>query len=156
MGLTDRAPQTFLPLDYAWMMRAAGRGSDLVAIKRDQADVWFSKAVRLRDGCCVSCGKTDLLQAMHVVGRRNKAVRWSMDNAAAGCAACHRYFTENPLAFSDFLENLWGEGHLQLLREKAREILKTTKELRKEISAHYRAEVRKKEADPEYEIISYN
>ena len=70
----------------------------------------------------MNCGKTELLQAMHVVGRRNKAVRWSMDNAAAGCAACHRYFTENPLAFSDFLENLWGEGHLQLLaREGARD-----------------------------------
>jgi hypothetical protein len=138
------------------MTRGAGRGLALVGIKRDQADVWFSKAVRLRDGCCVRCGTTETLQAMHIVGRRNKAVRWSLDNAAAGCAACHRYFTENPLAFTDFLTQLWGDGHLEILREKAREILKTTKELRKEISAHYRAEVRKKEEDPDHEIISYN
>jgi len=138
------------------MMLGVGKRIALVSIKRDQADVWFSKAVRLRDGFCVRCGNSETLQAMHVVGRRNKAVRWSLDNAAAGCAACHRYFTENPLAFTDFLEQLWGKGHLEILREKAREILKTTKDLRKEISAHYRAEVKKKEEDPEHEIISYN
>jgi hypothetical protein len=51
---------------------------------------------------------------------------------------------------------MWGEGHMDLLREKANATLKTTKQLRKEISDHYRAELRKAEADLDYEIISFN
>ena len=45
---------------------------------------------------------------------------------------------------------------MDLLREKAASILKTNKELRKEISDHYRAEIRKAEQDPAYEIVSWN
>ena len=43
-----------------------------------------------------------------------------------------------------------------MLREKGREIMKTTKELRKEIAKHYREEVNKKLADDDYNIVSYN
>ena len=64
--------------------------------------------------------------------------------------------TEHPIAFHDWLVRLWGEGHMDLLREKAASILKTNKELRKEISDHYRAEIRKAEQDPAYEIVSWN
>jgi len=128
-----------------------------MAIKRDQADIWFSKAVRLRDGHCQKCGKQDgTLQCMHIVGRRNKAVRWSMDNALTGCYACHHYFTANPMEFMDFLRGLYGDGHLDLLREKSRAILKTNAALRSEIAKHYREEVARKESDCQYEIISYN
>ena len=127
-----------------------------MSIKREACDDWFSKCVRARDGMCVHCGRSDTLQAMHIVGRRNKAVRWSMDNAVTGCAACHRYFTENPLAFHDWLRSIYGDGHLDLLREKSRAILKTTKELRKEIAKHYREEYKKIESDPDHEVISYN
>lgn len=127
-----------------------------MAIKRDQADIWFSKAVRLRDGHCVRCGTDQTLQCMHIWGRRIKSVRWSMDNAVTGCAGCHRYFTEQPLAFADWLRGIYGDGHLDMLREKSQAILKTTKQLRAEIAKHYRQEVAKKEADPNYSIISYN
>ncbi len=43
-----------------------------------------------------------------------------------------------------------------ILREKWNAIMKTNKQLRAEISKHYREEVKKAEADPQYEIISYN
>lgn len=127
-----------------------------MSIKRDAADIWFSKAVRARDKHCQSCGKTETLQAMHIVGRRSKIVRYSLDNAVTGCAACHRYFTENPLAFHDWLRNLYGDGHLDLLREKSRGILKTNEALRREIAKHYREEIRRLEADDSYVMISYN
>ena len=127
-----------------------------MAIKREACDDWFSKCVRARDTWCMHCGREDTLQAMHIVGRRNKAVRWSLDNAVTGCAACHRYFTENPLAFHDWLRSLYGDGHLDLLREKSKAILKTNEALRKEIAKHYREEFRRWEADDSYEIISYN
>tara|TARA_R100000479_G_C6240738_1_gene148680 strand:+ start:200 stop:337 length:138 start_codon:yes stop_codon:yes gene_type:complete len=45
---------------------------------------------------------------------------------------------------------------MDILREKANAILKTNKILRKEISNHYRAEFRKAESDPVYEIVSWN
>ena len=127
-----------------------------MSIRRDQADIWFSKVVRARDQWCMSCGRTESLQAMHIVGRRNKAVRWSLDNAVTGCAGCHRYYTENPLAFHDWLRTLLGDGHLEILREKAREIMKTNQQVRAEISKHYREEFKKIERNEDYAVISYN
>lgn len=126
-----------------------------MAVKRDSADIWFSKAVRLRDGACLYCGNTETNECAHLVGRRNKAVRWDMMNAVSLCHYHHRYFTENPVAFYDWLAITLGEGHLDILREKAQGVFKTTRQIRLEIGRYYREEVRKKEADPEYEIISY-
>jgi hypothetical protein len=127
-----------------------------MAIKIYQADTWCSKAVRLRDGACVNCGTTETLQAMHIYGRRNRALRWSLDNLITGCAACHRKFTESPHAFIDFCNAYLGEGHMDILREKSRGRFKTDEKIRSEITKHYRHEVQRKEADDEYEIVSYN
>ena len=128
----------------------------IMGIKRDQADIWFSKAVRLRDGCCQVCGTTENLQACHVHGRRLRILRWDLANAITMCAAHHRYYTEQPVAWVDFLNELLGESHMDILREKSRGILKTNKEVRAEISRHYRQEVRRKESDPNYQMISWN
>lgn len=127
-----------------------------MGVKREACDVHFSKAVRHRDQHrCVYCfGEgTD---CAHIYGRAKKSVRWSMDNAVCLCRYHHRYFTANPVEFTDFLTNTWGQGHMDLLREKANQIYKTTKELRKEISAHYREQLKLAEADPHYEIVSWN
>jgi len=96
------------------------------------------------------------LECPHIYGRRAKILRWSLDNAVALSSSSHRYFTENPIAFHDWLEATLGEGHMAILREKAQAHMKTNAALRKEIAAHYRAEYRKMEEDPEYEPISYN
>jgi hypothetical protein len=45
------------------------------------------------------------LQCCHVISRRYKAVRWSLDNAVAGCAAHHLYGTHHPLEWIDAAEN---------------------------------------------------
>ena len=127
-----------------------------MAIKREACDIWFSKVVRRRDGVCMRCGTTENGQAMHVVGRRAKILRWSLDNATQGCAACHRWYTENPIHFISELTTRWGEGHMALLTEKARGHLKTNQKLRREISNHYREEFKKMEADEFYEPVSYN
>ena len=131
-----------------------------MAVKREQCDIWFSKAVRLRDGKCLHCHKTDRLECAHIFGRRNKRLRWSMGpgpgNAVSLCHACHRWFTEQPIAFHDWLREMFGEDHMDHLRLVSNEIYKTTRELRKDIAAHYRDEVRRKEIDPEYEIQSWN
>jgi hypothetical protein len=79
-----------------------------------------------------------------------------MDNATTLCRYHHQWFTANPVAFTDWLTSMWGQGHMDILREKANATLKTTKQLRKEISDHYRSELKKAESDLDYEIISYN
>jgi len=127
-----------------------------MAIKRTNADIWFSKAVRARDGACLVCGTDQSLECAHIYGRRRKIVRYSMDNAVTLCHYHHRVMTENPLSFSGFLETTLGAGHLELLTEKCRGILKENKAVRDEIAKHYREEVRKKEQNPDYVIVSYN
>ena len=125
-------------------------------MRRDAADSWFSKCVRHRDQHrCQYCFKEGTDSA-HIYGRAKKSVRWSMDNAVTLCRYHHRWFTANPVAFTDWLTKIYGEGHMDILREKANATLKTNKLLRKEISDHYRTEYRKAEADPSYEIVSYN
>ena len=110
----------------------------IMAIKRTNADIWFSKAVRLRDGHCLVCGTDQTLECAHIYGRRRKIVRYSMDNAVTLCHHHHRVFTENPLAFAGFLETELGAGHLEILTEKCRGILKENKAVRDEIAKHYR------------------
>lgn len=127
-----------------------------MAVKRDQADIWFSKCVRARDGRCLYTGQQTALECAHIVGRRNKAVRWDMMNAVTLTHSAHRYFTENPIAFHDWLQMTLGEGHLEILREKSQHIFKTTVPIRKEIARHYRQEYLKKEAEADYQIISYS
>lgn len=132
-----------------------------MAIKRDQADHWFSKCTRHRAGWkCEHCGKqydqsSQGLHCAHIYGRANKSTRWDMDNAIALCYSCHQTFTANPLDFHHWLHSYLGDGHMEILLEKRNQIFKTTKAIRSEIAAHYRQEYRKAEQDPGYKIISY-
>ena len=129
-----------------------------MSIKREACDKWFSDCVRHRDNhTCQNCGRQQgQIDCAHIYGRAKKSTRWSMDNAISLCRACHQFYTSHPVAFTDWLTNKWGEGHMDLLREKANAILKTNKALRKEISDHYRSELRKAEQDESYKVISYN
>ena len=127
-----------------------------MAIKRTNADIWFSKAVRLRDGHCLVCGTDQSLECAHIYGRRRKIVRYSMDNAVTLCHHHHRVFTENPLAFAGFLETELGAGHLEILTEKCRGILKENKAVRDEIAKHYREQIKLYEKDQSHVFVSYN
>ena len=132
-----------------------------MAIKRDAADTWFSKCVRLRAGWkCEHTGRQFTpsdsgLHCAHIYGRRNKSTRWDMDNAVSLSASSHRYFTENPVEFFHWLDAHLGEGHMEVLSQKRNTILKTTKAIRSEIAAHYRQEYRQAEQDENYKIVSY-
>lgn len=127
-----------------------------MGVKREACDDWFSKSVRHRDQHRCQFCFAEGTDCAHIFGRAKKSVRWSMDNAITLCRYHHRWFTANPVAFTDWLTKTLGHGHMDLLREKANAILKTNKILRKEISDHYRAEYRKALADPNHDIVSYN
>ena len=129
-----------------------------MAIKRDSADKWFSDVVRKKAGhVCESCGKVEgRMECAHIYGRSAKSVRWSLDNAVCLCHYCHMRFTANPLEFTAWLERELGQGHMDMLREKWQVLMKTNKELRKEIAKHYREEFKKMDQDEKYEPVSYN
>jgi hypothetical protein len=129
-----------------------------MAIKRDAADKWFSDVVRKKAGhVCESCGKVEgRMECAHIYGRSAKSVRWSLDNAVCLCHYCHMKFTSNPLEFTAWLQEELGEGHMEMLREKWQVLMKTNKELRKEIAKHYREEFKKMDEDENYEPVSYN
>lgn len=133
----------------------------MAAIKRTSADKWFSLAIRTRDGFrCQHCGKQFNgpergCEAAHIVGRREKILRWDADNAVTLCTHCHFVFTGEPVAFVRWLEQYLGSGHLELLQERRRGILKATKAVRDEIAAHYRTQVRMMQDDPCHTLISW-
>jgi hypothetical protein len=115
-----------------------------MAIKRCPADTAFSNAVRMSKGYqCEHCHKSDgKMECAHIYGRRYKSVRWDTMNALCLCHSCHRYFTENPVAFTRWLEETAGQGFLDILNEKRNEIFKTTKAVRAEIAKHYREQIK--------------
>ena len=122
-----------------------------MAIKRDKYDAVFSELVRERAGNqCEVCGVTDAtnqIECAHIYGRRNVAVRWDGMNAVSLCHSHHRHFTENPLEFRLWLLNEYGEGHLDILREKANRVRKWKEWEKGEMYAHYRAELKRLRAE---------
>ena len=132
-----------------------------MGIKRDASDKWFADAIRLRDNwTCRICGRVfggpdQACHTMHIVGRREKIVRWCADNAITGCAGCHRKMTEQPVEWVRWLEANLGKGHLDLLTEKRREHLKTNKTTRAEVAKHYREEFRRMEESGDRDLVSW-
>jgi len=58
-------------------------------------DKLWSKKIRERDEVCQVCGGTAYLNAHHVIGRRNRNIRWDMDNGITLCSGCHTFKTES-------------------------------------------------------------
>lgn len=112
-------------------------------MKRSQADINFSKCVRAaNDYKCLICEKQYTasctgLHCSHIFGRRHRTIRWCKDNCQPLCAHHHSWFGENPADSGKWLEELLGEGHLQILREKRDSGVKVSKLEEKDISKHY-------------------
>lgn len=124
-----------------------------MSIKREACDDWFSKCVRKRANWkCEYCGNdTGQLDCAHIYGRRAKSVRWDGMNAVSLCRHHHMHFTANPIEFTRWLEKHLGHGHLDILREKKNTLMKTNKQLRREIAAHYREQFNHMEDGEDFE-----
>lgn len=59
-------------------------------------------------GACEHCGGDNVLQCAHIISRRYTATRTDLRNAFCLCAACHRYFTDHPVAFGRFVDKRIG------------------------------------------------
>lgn len=85
-------------------------------------DQLFSIAVRAL-GYCERCGVTDypLLQCAHIISRRYLTTRWNRDNAMCLCRGCHLWGTHRPLEWEDFVDETYGAGHYEVLKNQARQ-----------------------------------
>lgn len=54
-----------------------------------KADTKFSEYIRKRDGKCIRCPRTTLLQNSHFWSRGHTAVRFDPDNCDTLCYPCH-------------------------------------------------------------------
>lgn len=101
-------------------------------IKITKEDKAFSLLIRYRaNWICECCGRRFQpgdggLQCSHFMGRRHKGTRYDPDNAAAHCFTCHRYFTENPIHFAEWIKKRLGETGYQNLMRKAHSVTKFT------------------------------
>ena len=125
-------------------------------VKRDALDALFSEVMRIavngceahgvrrRDGSSwvTSCGGET--ECCHVHTRRISRLRHDPDNIIVMCSAHHAFFTQHPLYWGDFVRDLRGDDHADMLIEKKQDLyFKLTKAVKADMRAHYREEKRR-------------
>ncbi|MEA2036440.1 MAG: recombination protein NinG [Nanoarchaeota archaeon] len=104
-------------------------------IKRDKADIVFSKYIRTRDNwTCQRCGKrypegSQGLHCSHYHGRSKENTRFNDDNCSAICFGCHQYFTSHPLEHTEWKKIQLGEEEFDKLTLKANTYCKKDRKL---------------------------
>jgi len=94
-------------------------------------DKKWSELIRSK-GQCEICGKTESLNAHHIIGRRNYTLRWARQNGCCLCAGHHTFARQSahqdPEWFHDWLEENRHED-LEYLREKRNLVCKQDYEI---------------------------
>ena len=75
-------------------------------------------------GVCEHCGKTKYqvqLQGAHIIGV-GTAIRVCSDirNGFSLCSYCHRWFSDHPFEFIEWVDTTWAKEYIPTLRELAR------------------------------------
>jgi len=117
-------------------------------LKRDAADIVFSNFIRERDHfTCQRChklyveGSRQGLHCSHFFSRRHQSVRFYSGNATAHCFSCHQYLGGNPVEFTEWINAHIGDDALAELRKRKETICKRTKQEKKEIAKHWKAQL---------------
>lgn len=92
-------------------------------------DKLWQKAIKLRaNGKCEWCRDKKPLEAAHIFSRRNRSVRWCLDNGLALCSKCHRLgkFSahQSPIDFHNFVLDKLGRIEYNVLCKLAHSIVK--------------------------------
>ena len=128
----------------------------MAGIKRTVADAAFSDTVRTRDRhTCQRCRKvyperSAGLHCAHVVGRRNAALRYDLQNCISLCYPCHRAFDGEVLESADWFRNAFGDDRAEYLLTQKRVIVRHNEAMRKAVTQHYRGELARMRDDPLY------
>ena len=89
-------------------------------------DLW-AKKIKERDGfTCQRCkSQSKRLNACHFYGRRNKTLRWDLDDGVTLCVGCHFWAHSNPAEFTEWFKEWTGEETFERLQTKKNNKTKT-------------------------------
>lgn len=90
---------------------------------KKEADKYFSKYVRLRDGNeCITCGtKTGQMQNGHFMSRRYNATRFEEENCNSQCYRCNVLFYGEQFKYAQAIDLKYGDGTAVKLAKMAAE-----------------------------------
>lgn len=99
---------------------------------------WIDKMDDIARDACRSRGRCEnptckfkslnyVLQWAHIVSRSYHATRWDANNCLCLCAGCHKYFTDRPLEWEEFIVGMIGASMLLEIKRKARLTPKMTR-----------------------------
>jgi len=117
------------------------------ALKKD-ADMWFSRRVRLRDAdskgyCrCISCGSRLHWKQMHnchFIVRGNYFYRRDPMNCHAGCVSCNKYHKEyHMMMYTLYMVKTHWLKEVQKMQDTHWELKKVKREMLEEIIEEYK------------------
>jgi len=122
-------------------------------MKRDKFDAVVSDIVRNRaDWTCECCGivsedgrakkKDRAVHGSHFTSRgAGNIARYDTDAIACHCGKCHAYLGERPYEHSAWFVKTYGEGLLEIIKEKHSRTHKMTKGDKADMYSHYKSEL---------------
>lgn len=76
--------------------------------------MWRDK-IHTRDTFCQVCGNNGMINAHHIIGRRNHSLRWVLDNGIGLCPGCHTFRTQSahqdPMFFMEWFKDEYPERY---------------------------------------------
>ena len=101
--------------------------------------LWRMAVKKLAGDECEYCGATKYLNAHHVFGRRNFAVRWEINNGVSLCAKHHTFSNEfsahqTPTRFKDWIIEKRGQDWYDELNKQANTVKPNREEIEKKLS----------------------
>jgi len=122
-------------------------------VKRNTADQWFSRFIRIRDiitgeYCrCVTCGKSIHwkyeAQCGHYATRGKAATRYNEQNCHAQCVYCNGQNKGEQAKHGFKIDDMYGEGTARSLIELSGTLTKHSKMAISDIAKEYREKTKK-------------
>jgi 5-methylcytosine-specific restriction endonuclease McrA len=103
-------------------------------------DSLISQRVRLVGKCQRCGGIRGKLECAHIVSRKNRTLRWDLQNVLCLCTACHYWGHQDPLGFTEFVRITFPERYEYLMANKDKLTRRTAKDL-KELYETIRGEI---------------
>ena len=89
-------------------------------------DLWAKKIKERDKFTCQRCkSQSKRLNACHFYGRRNKTLRWDLDDGVTLCVGCHFWAHSNPAEFTEWFKEWAGEETFERLQTKKNNKTKT-------------------------------
>ena len=114
-----------------------------MSVKIKPSDKAFADCLKTAHNyTCERCGKEGRMETSHVYSRRHRTIRWCKDNANCLCHYCHRIWHENPLDSFVWFDEKYGSVRREFLIEKMALRFKVPKLEEKDITKHYREQLK--------------